>query len=728
MEGRQILSLKYICRICALLSGALLSTLWQCHKRVTDGGIINHGTLYSICILVDDKLVVRNSPFNISVPSEEEIGEFVNYVKNATPSVRDKDHGKFSFYQPPLDCPIRVTESLPGSQLTRKDLGTLLLIPFTVGEVFQEKGADRRFDIDVIVHLDYGENGGGVVLHTLRAGSSNTWLRRITFHLRNRDEAQLPPETELDTNNISEFSADSDGALPDFIEQLEQELRLRRSPRHDMTILPLLASVKAHLGDDTFGEHFTDVNDGSETHRVTDIELLHYLDALIDRNLSNQAAYRNRTESHVYSLLSDAPWIFGLAVKTRDNQILHQYTPRSDVFFGIGGFPHVLLEISSDKKKRDHCRMLLQASRLVRLGNMLISDKSPTFFVKVFYINNDYNADEFTLYQRHHESGPGDDKVEYHKDSHVLSDKHAMFKESVAPKTVPAVRLNGGTKALKKVSPRRQQEPPYNPQSRCKPPTKVTRGEQAWTRDLTRRVEGMSIGIIHAIGVALHDPLNNTTTGGGAAAFSSSQAACLDPPDQHHFRSAAFQKRRARAEAFHKWAFDWHLARVEGEWRELTRGLPPEGHAHTHVLLRPPDGNNHPLWTAATDCERDDKNRKILSRPLYKRCSTSTAFQLAVDHAFTGSYAARFRPNDPPNSVTCPCGWGLRDPPHLIPSCPRFFNNRIDSGVLGQYWPLTYSQLFTTSKGTKRLMDYLQSSRAGSQPEFGPLLPPPEPD
>ncbi|KAH9013862.1 hypothetical protein EDB85DRAFT_2280746 [Lactarius pseudohatsudake] len=392
------------------------------------------------CILVDDKLVVRNSPFNISVPSEEEIGEFINYVKNAMPSVRDKDHGKFSFYQPPLDCPIRVTESLPGSQLTRKDLGTLLLIPFTVGEVFQEKGADRRFDIDVIVHLDYGENGGGVVLHTLRVGSSNTWLRHITFHLRNRDEAQLPPETELDTNNISEFSADSDGALPDFIEQLEQELRLRRSPRHD------IASVKAHLGDDTFGEHFTDVNDGSETHRVTDIELLHYLDALIDRNLSNQAAYRNRTESHVYSLLRrfavdplsesprgaklsfDAPWIFGLAVKTRDNQILHQYTPHSDVFFSIGGFPHVLLKISSDKKKRDHCRMLLQASHLVRLGNMLISDKSPTFFVKAFYIDNDYNADEFTLYQRHHESGPGDDKVEYHKDSHVLSDKHAMFK------------------------------------------------------------------------------------------------------------------------------------------------------------------------------------------------------------------------------------------------------------------------------------------------------------
>ncbi|KAH9010109.1 hypothetical protein EDB84DRAFT_1516786 [Lactarius hengduanensis] len=223
-------------------------------------------------------------------------------------------------------------------------------------------------------------------------------------------------------------------------------------------------------------------------------------------------------------------------------------------------------------------------------------------------------------------------------------------------------------------------------------------------------------------------PRDEELEGQNVAHHQALAAARLDPPDNHHFRSAAFQKRRARAEAFHNWAFDFHLARVEGEWREITRGLPPEGHAHTHVLLRPPDGNNHPLWSAATDCERDDKNRKILSRPLYKRRTTSTTFQLAVDHAFTGSYAARFRPRDPPNAITCPCGWGLRDPPHLILSCPRYFNNRIDSGVSGQYWPLTYKQLFTTSKGAKRLLDYLQSSRAGSQPEFGPLPPPPDPD
>ncbi|KAH8982994.1 hypothetical protein EDB86DRAFT_2834153 [Lactarius hatsudake] len=403
----------------------LCATLWRslCHKRVTDGGMnVSTAPVRLICIFIDDELMIRHSPFNISVPPEETIGGVVDYVKVATPSVRDKDNGAFNLYQPPLGCPIRITELLPGSQLTRKDLGTLLLIPFTVGEVFQEKGADRRFDIDVVVHVDSGEHGGGIVLHTLRAGSSNSWLQYITFRLRTRDEAQLPPETELDANKISEFSADSDGALPDFIEQLERELCLRRSPGHDMTILPSLASVKAHLGDDTFGKYFTDVNDGSETHRVTDIELLHYLDVLIDRHLSNQAAYRNSTASHVYSLLRRFA-VDPLSESPRGAKLSF------DVFLSIEGFPHVLLEISSDKyKKRDQCRMLLQASCLVRLGNMLISDKSSTFYVKAFYIDNDYHAEEFTLYQRHPESGPGDDKVEYYKDSYVLSDRHEMFK------------------------------------------------------------------------------------------------------------------------------------------------------------------------------------------------------------------------------------------------------------------------------------------------------------
>ncbi|KAH9030693.1 hypothetical protein EDB85DRAFT_2290443, partial [Lactarius pseudohatsudake] len=91
-----------------------------------------------------------------------------------------------------------------------------------------------------------------------------------------------------------------------------------------------------------------------------------------------------------------------------------------------------------------------------------------------------------------------------------------------------------------------------------------------------------------------------------------------------------------------------------------------------------------PIGTVSLTTESEKEQEDILSRPLFTRCSTSLAFQVAVDHAFTGSYAKRFRRHDPPSSVTCPCGWGLRDPPHLISSCLRYFHHRIDSGVSGQ--------------------------------------------
>ena len=89
-------------------------------------------------------------------------------------------------------------------------------------------------------------------------------------------------------------------------------------------------------------------------------------------------------------------------------QTLHKYTPRSDMFMSIKDFPHLLIEISSDKtNKRDKSRMLLQAACLVRLGNRLITDNSSTFFVKAIYINYDYHADEYMLYQK----GSEPDKV-----------------------------------------------------------------------------------------------------------------------------------------------------------------------------------------------------------------------------------------------------------------------------------------------------------------------------
>ncbi|KAH9010629.1 hypothetical protein EDB85DRAFT_2160988 [Lactarius pseudohatsudake] len=68
------------------------------------------------------------------------------------------------------------------------------------------------------------------------------------------------------------------------------------------------------------------------------------------------------------------------------------------------------------------------ASCLVRLGNALLAGGSSTFFVKVIYVDRDYHAVEYTLYQR----GPkpcddSNDKVEYLQRPYDLSNRHDVF-------------------------------------------------------------------------------------------------------------------------------------------------------------------------------------------------------------------------------------------------------------------------------------------------------------
>jgi hypothetical protein len=70
-----------------------------------------------------------------------------------------------------------------------------------------------------------------------------------------------------------------------------------------MLTLPLLDSLRTHLGDNDFQKYFTNTDGESEMHRVTSVELLHYIDILLDQHLSNQEAYRDRSRAHVYSLL-----------------------------------------------------------------------------------------------------------------------------------------------------------------------------------------------------------------------------------------------------------------------------------------------------------------------------------------------------------------------------------------------------------------------------------------
>ncbi|KAI0252823.1 hypothetical protein BJV78DRAFT_271034 [Lactifluus subvellereus] len=89
---------------------------------------------------------------------------------------------------------------------------------------------------------------------------------------------------------------------------------------------------------------------------------------------------------------------FHLVVKTPDE--IFKYTPRSDFRMHIRDFPHLLLEVTSQRDEGDRYRMLLQASCLVRLGNSLraSTSKEPIVIMAV-YINKFFEASQYLLYQ-----------------------------------------------------------------------------------------------------------------------------------------------------------------------------------------------------------------------------------------------------------------------------------------------------------------------------------------
>jgi len=103
-------------------------------------------------------------------------------------------------------------------------------------------------------------------------------------------------------------------------------------------------------------------------------------------------------------------------VKVKEEEFQYRYIPRSDFFMGIKGFPHLVAEVVSDRSGgKDKNRMLLQASRLVRLGNALLTEKPPEFVAKAIYFDRDFQVTEYMLYQR----GPKpDSKVSFCLPSH----------------------------------------------------------------------------------------------------------------------------------------------------------------------------------------------------------------------------------------------------------------------------------------------------------------------
>ncbi|KAH9025986.1 hypothetical protein EDB85DRAFT_2149441 [Lactarius pseudohatsudake] len=82
------------------------------------------------------------------------------------------------------------------------------------------------------------------------------------------------------------------------------------------------------------------------------------------------------------------------------------------------------------------------------------------------------------------------------------------------------------------------------------------------------------------------------------------------------------------------------------EFRRRNLGEGSISHHHRVLITSPPAHDrhhqgHHPLWTAATNMERDNNGKKTQTPKFttFTRRTTSTALQVATDHAFTGTYA-----------------------------------------------------------------------------------------
>ncbi|KAH9169233.1 hypothetical protein EDB89DRAFT_2073183 [Lactarius sanguifluus] len=184
-------------------------------------------------------------------------------------------------------------------------------------------------------------------------------------------------------------------------------------------------------------------------------------------------------------------------------------------------------------------------------------------------------------------------------------------------------------------------------------------------------------------------PVDENLEGQQVARHRAVEACKRDPPQGlDRVQSAAFQKDRARRRAFQQWNDKWLGDTLIPEFNRRVLGEAAVSHHHHYLITAPPaHDKHHPLWTAATDMEHDANGKKTKTLKFTRR-TTSTALQVATDHAFTGTYARRFRPSYPPESTSCPCGeaTGTRSVEHILLHCPRFVQPCISYAILSTAW------------------------------------------
>ena len=124
--------------------------------------------------------------------------------------------------------------------------------------------------------------------------------------------------------------------------------------------------------------------------------------------------------------------------------------------------------------------------------------------------------------------------------------------------------------------------------------------------------------------------------------------------------------------------------------------------AYEYALTHPPNGDNHPLWTAAV--------KKANGSSLFTRHTTTTALRLAVGHAFTADYTRRLRPDIPEHELQCPCGFPDNSFHHILYDCRR------EAAPLTQWDSVPPHHYFRNFPHTENFLDFLQRSRAAFKP------------
>jgi hypothetical protein len=140
-----------------------------------------------------------------------------------------------------------------------------------------------------------------------------------------------------------------------------------------------------------------------------------------------------------------------------------------------------------------------------------------------------------------------------------------------------------------------------------------------------------------------------------------------------------------------------------------------------HTITRPPDSQrHHPLWMASLHREKGP-DWKCSPHPHFTRHTTSTALQVAVDHAFTGTYINRMRPNNPPEAHHCPCSASMRSPEHITLQCRQFDWDQLAAHISDQLRPLPFRHLVgPLKKDALCLLMFIQDSGAFTRPKSGP--------